>query len=265
MAGLAVSSEATFPVAVGPDLTYNGGDADGFVAKVNATGTDLEYCGYVGGSGYEWFSGGIAADSSGRAHVVGTTDSDEATFPVLVGPDLTYNGAFDAFVARVSADGSALERSGYIGGSGSDYGCDIALDAAGNAYVVGKTTSDETTFPVLGGPDLTYNGGVDDLFLARVSAAGEALDSCGYIGGSGSDYGGNIPFTADVAVDTVGFVYVTGMTASTEATFPVVVGPDLSHNGGTLDGFVAKVTPFDLIFADNFVSGDTTAWSHTEP
>jgi hypothetical protein len=125
--------------------------------------------------------------------------------------------------------------------------------------------SDETTFPVLDGPDLTYNGGTDDFFIARVNAAGEALDSCGYIGGSGSDFGGGIPYTADVAVDTTGFVVVTGMTASTEATFPVLVGPDPSHNGGTWDGFVAKVTPFDLIFADSFVSGDTTAWSYTQP
>ncbi len=81
---------------------------------------------------------------------------------------------------------------------------------------------------------------------------------CGYIGGSDLDWGNGI------AVDEAGNAYVTGYTLSTEATFPVTIGPDPTYNGGTDDAFVAKVSTLD-IFADGFESGDTTAWSLTVP
>ena len=101
------------------------------------------------------------------------------------------------------------------------------MDSAGNAYVTGCTYSTEATFPVTVGPDLTYNGGDCDAFVAKVNAAGTALVYAGYIGGSGDDVG------AGIAVDSAGNAYVTGYTNSTEATFPVTVGPDLTYNGGT--------------------------------
>ena len=85
-------------------------------------------------------------------------NSTEANFPVKVGPDLSHNGDYDAFVAKVNADGTALVYCGYIGGSGYDSGAGIAVDGAGNAYVTGYTYSTEGTFPVKVGPDLTYNG-----------------------------------------------------------------------------------------------------------
>ena len=97
------------------------------------------------------------------------------------GPDLTYNGAGDAFVAKVNAAGTALVYGGYIGGSGDDGGRGIAVDGSGNAYVTGVTQSTEASFPVLVGPDLTFNG-VQDAFVAKVNAAGTALVYAGYIG-----------------------------------------------------------------------------------
>ena len=144
-----------------------------------------------------------------------------------------------------------------------DVGCDIALDASGGLSVAGVTDSTEASFPVLLGPDLTYNGGAYDVFVARVNPTWTSLDYCGYIGGSGDDFISGTVNTTDIAVDPAGNVYVGGNTASTEATFPVVVGPDLTFNGGGRDGFVARVTGF--LFADGFESGDTTAWSATVP
>ena len=230
--GLTWSSEATFPVGVGPDLAFNG-PIDAFVAKVNASGTGLEYCGYIGGSdideGY-----GIAVDSWGNAYVTGYTSSDQTSFPAVVGPDLTYNGDCDAFVARVNAWGTGLIYCGYIGGWGLEIARDIAVDSWGNAYVTGYTSSDQTSFPVVVGPDLTFNGGDNDAFVAKVNASGTGLGLCGYIGGSSNDPGDGI------AIDISGRAYITGTTASTETTFPVRVGPDLTHNGG-FDVFVARV------------------------
>ena len=247
VAGFTLSSEATFPVTVGPDLTFNGGTeglfgGDAFVAKVNPLGTALIYAGYIGGAGGD-FGSGIAVDSTGHAYVTGNTFSGEATFPVTVGPDLTFNGGSEAFVAKVNPSGSALVYAGYIGGRSVDIGVGIAVDSAGNAYVTGSTRSTEATFPVTVGPDLTFNDsgvlpGDSDAFVAKVNAAGTALDYAGYIGGSGTDDSGGI------AVDSTGHAYVVGRTTSTEVTFPVAVGPDLTFNGGSDgDAFVAKVNP----------------------
>ena len=234
------STESTFPVTVGPDLTYNGGARDAFIAKVNAAGTELDYCGYIGGSDYGYlhdnnfdYGRDIAVDSDGNAYITGFTTSTQATFPVTVGPDLTQNGYWDAFVAKVKADGTALDYCGYIGGSEYDRGNSIAVDGDGNVYVTGYTLSTQTNFPVTVGPDLTHNG-EEDVFVAKVNATGTALNYCGYIGGSKDDHGKSI------AVDGDGNAYITGDTLSTQTTFPVMVGPDLIHNGAP-DVFVAKV------------------------
>jgi hypothetical protein len=236
------SDEATFPVTVGPDLTFGGGHMyqfDGYVARVNAKGTALDYCGYIGGS-WEDRANGIAVDASGRAHIVGMTYSDQTTFPVRLGPDLTYNdqGPGDAFVCRVAASGKSLEYCGYLGGAGQEEAIAVALDSAGAAYVVGRTSSDEQTLPVRHGPDLTYNG-FRDVLVAKVRPDGTGLVYCGYVGGE--DY----EQAQAAAVDRSGNLYVGGLTRSTEKTFPVRVGPDLTINDAPYsnagDAFVAKI------------------------
>ena len=234
VAGTTPSTEQTFPVTVGPDLTHNGAN-DAFVAKVNAKGTGLLYCGYVGGSSNDNGSR-IAVDAAGAAYVAGQTQSTEQTFPGTVGPDLTHNGGYDAFVAKVNPQGTGLVYAGYIGGASPDYGYGVAVDAAGSAYVTGQTQSTEQTFPVAVGPDLTYNGGTYDAFTAKVNPQGSGLVYAGYVGGSSTDSG------RAVVVDAAGAAYVVGQTGSTEQTFPVTAGPDLTHNGGT-DTFVVKIHP----------------------
>jgi beta-propeller repeat-containing protein len=248
--GSTYSDEGTFPVLVGPDLSYNNG-WDAYIARVNASGSALEYCGYLGGELYD-VGYGIAVDPQYRAFLTGTTYSDQSTFPVIAGPDLSFNGYCDAFLASVSADGTTLNYCGYLGGAGFDYGHAIALDSLGNATIAGRTTSGEGTFPILEGPGLTFSG-LDDAFLARVNSVGTRLDYCGYIGGDGNDRG------MGIAVDALGHAYVCGDAASDQSTFPVLVGPDLSQNGDR-DAFVAKVettflelrvTPFPLLAGQN--------------
>jgi hypothetical protein len=159
------------------------------------------------------------------------TDAGEGAW--LYGFDV---GAYDRSRLLV-LDPAVLVYCGYIGGGGGDGGTGIAVDGDGNAYVTGGTRSAEATFPVKVGPDLTHNGGLDDAFVVKVNPSGTALVYCGYIGGSDQDFGEGI------AVDGEGNAYVTGTTASTEATFPVTGGLDLTHNGGFNDAFVAKVNP----------------------
>lgn len=238
--GITSSSSASFPVVAGPDLSFNGG-FDAFVAKVNPEGTALIYAGYIGGLDTTDAGTSIAVDSNGNAYVTGHTNATEASFPIFVGPDLTSNGTDDAFVAKVNPDGTALVYAGFIGGSEYDAGFGIAVDSIGNAYVTGTTSSTQSSFPVLGGPDLSFNDAFSfDAFVAKVNPAGTALAYAGYIGGTEADEGYSI------AVDSNGNAYVTGLTASTQMSFPVLVGPDLTFNGvdfGDTDAFIAKVNP----------------------
>jgi hypothetical protein len=245
--GFTYSSENQgFPVVVGPDLTHNGGfyEYDVFVARINSAGTALEYCGYIGGSQHD-AGEDIAVDEDGCAYVTGWTGSLEAQgFPVTVGPDLTHNGFYDAFVAKVNSAGTGLDYCGYIGGYGGDYGNGIALDEDKNVYVAGTTSSPQDYFPETGGPDLSFNGG-EDGFVVKVNAAGDALDYCGYIGGYHQDG------ARGIAVDEDGNAYVTGDTRSGDPTFPVIGGPDVTFNY-TVDGFVAKVVVADTLQADTY-------------
>jgi hypothetical protein len=179
------STESSFPVKVGPDLTHNG-SADAFIAKVNPSGSALVYAGFVGGSEVE-FSRGIAVDGAGSAYITGDTNSTEQTFPVTVGPDATYNGGeYDGFVAKVDSTGVNLVYAGYIGGAGEEFTQSIAVDLAGNAYVIGRTDSSETSFPVRLGPFLNY-AGRGDAFITKINAAGSTLVFSGYFGGTGGD------------------------------------------------------------------------------
>ncbi len=222
-----------FPVTVGPFLTY-GGSEDAFVAKVNAAGTGLAYCGYIGGTGVD-IGAGIAVDSAGNAYVAGTSGSGLG-FPATGGPSLVHHAGNDAFVAEVAASGTALVYCGFIGGSGDDQGTAIAVDASGIAYVAGSTDS-SADFPVTGGPYLVQSG-LKDAFVATVSASGDSLIYCGYLGGSQNDEGEGI------AADGVGNVFVTGYTRSND--FPVSVGPFLIPGAGPAaisdDAFIVRLS-----------------------
>jgi hypothetical protein len=231
VAGEARSTAPSFPATVGPDLSFNGGLKDAFVAKVRADGTGFVYLGYIGGGGIDSATA-VAVDAAGNAYVAGITSS--SGFPAIRGPGLTYNGgSFDAFVAKVNAAGTGLVYSGFIGGAGDDFATGIAVDATGNAYVAGRTSSDQASFLPKVGPGLTFNGGTD-AFVAKVKADGTGFVYLGYIGGAGDDVANAI------AVDASGRAYVAGQTTSDEVTFPVKTGPDLVFNGGT-EAFVAKV------------------------
>lgn len=242
VAGLTNSSD--FPVKIGPGSTFSG-QTDGFIAKVKADGTGLDYSGYIGGR-YQEDVRGIAVDAAGNAYITGYTESDETTFPVKVGPDLSWNGGYrDAFAAKVNPDGS-LAYCGYIGGEDNDSGLAVAVDGAGAAYVTGTTGSPETTFPVREGPDMTWNGSADD-FVAKVNPAGTGLVYCGYLGGDTDEEP-----SAGIAVDGAGNAYIAGTTFSRDPSFPVLVGPDLTANGAypsDEEAFVAKLSAFEIAAA----------------
>jgi type IV secretory pathway TrbF-like protein/cold shock CspA family protein len=218
-----------YDVTPGAFQTTNGGGADVFVTKLNATGTALVYSTYIGGSGNE-VGRGIAVDGSGNAYVTGYTES--TNYDVTPGAFQTTNGGgADVFVTKLSATGTALVYSTYIGGSGNDYGRGIAVDGSGNAYVTGYTGS--TDYDVTPGAFQTTNGGGRDVFVTKLNGAGTALVYSTYIGGSGDDVG------YAIAVDGSGNAYVTGYTESTN--YDATPGAFQTTKEGRWDVFVTKV------------------------
>ena len=95
---------------------------------------------YIGGNLLDQ-GNSIAIDPVGNAYVTGQTDSDQATFPEVQGPDLTYNLSTDAFVAKVTFDGTRLVYAGYLEGSSDEIGSGVAVNSRGDAYFTGRTTS----------------------------------------------------------------------------------------------------------------------------
>src|SRR5207253_2706350 len=122
----------------------NAGSFDAFVAKLNPLGSALVYSTYFGGSGDD-FASGIAVDSSGDAYITGYTFS--TNFPTMNPLQPANAGGVDAFVAKLNPTGSALVYSTYLGGGGDDHSYGIAVDASGNAYLTGFTSS--TNFPTM--------------------------------------------------------------------------------------------------------------------
>jgi hypothetical protein len=167
------STDEGFPTT--PGVFQPTGSFEGFVTKLNATGTGLIYSTYLGGGSDDGHSGedriwGIAIDGAGNAYVTGDTNS--ATFPVVNAIQPVEGGGLkDAFVSKLNAGGTALIYSTYLGGSSFDEGRGIAVDANGNAYAVGNTSS--YNFPTTPGAFQSGNGGglnsSDDAYAVKIS------------------------------------------------------------------------------------------------
>jgi hypothetical protein len=178
----------------------------------------LKFSTYLGGNNTDRVYG-IGLDLAGNVYAVGHTKS--TNFPIVGGYQSTYGGgAFDAFVAKLSRNGSTLLYSTFLGGTGDDEGSGIAVDpVSGNAYITGITFS--TNYPTTSNAfQPTYGGGGDD-FMTEVGAGGNTLVYSTYIGGSGDDEGGGL-VGPGIAADSTGKAYVTGYTASTN--FPTTSG-----------------------------------------
>ena len=220
-----------FPTTAGTVQPGFAGTIDAFMTKLNPTGSGLVYSTYLGGDSDD-LGNGIAVDATGNAYVTGLTFS--TNFPTTPGAfQTTPNFASDAFVVKLNAAGTALVYSTYLGGDGFDQGQGIAVDAEGNAYATGGTSS--TNFPTTTGAFRTTFGGRSDAFVTKLNGDGSALVYSTYLGGFSSDRGNAI------AVDATGNAYVTGLTFSTN--FPTTPGAVRETFGGILDAFMVKLNP----------------------
>lgn len=283
---------ATFPGhGIAQSTVHTGGDT--FIAKVNPAGTALVYATYLGGTSarrqlpnlpqsilqcspgssycYEDSKDdqahGIAIDSQGNAYVTGQTRSED--FPVVraaqpnfgqglcivgrVAPQSFVGYCHDAYVTKLNPSGDGLVYSTYVGGVNEDVGQGIAVDAAGNAVIVGQTRSPQ--FPVqqplqsqLSGmgclgdafegngmaPNPSAPEPCADAFVTKLSSDGVIRFST-LLGGENEDE------ATAVAVDRIGNIYVAGSTSSVD--FPTTNGLPNTHADVAGAAFVAKLNP----------------------
>jgi beta-propeller repeat-containing protein len=228
------TASTDFPLVNPFQPTYTGPFVDGFITKLNADGSALVYSTYFGGSNNE-FPQDIAVDSSGNAYITGYTFSID--LPIENAMQANLGGFQDGFVTKLNASGSALVYSTYLGGSDSDSGESIAVDAAGNVYLTGYTYS--VDFPTINPFQPTKNGGLfsNDAYVTKLDATGTAILYSTYFGGSGPDSG------SAIVVDSAGNICVTGETSSSD--FPTVntLQPSSSDIDQYSDLFVAKFNP----------------------
>lgn len=213
--------------------SYNGGSTDGFLAKLDASGT-LQFATFLGGSGEDAING-VALKPDGSAWVVGETTSSNMPLHSVAYQSVNRGGQ-DILLARLASNGS-VAYTGYFGGSADDRGTAIALDSAGEVYLTGGTSSGN--FPSANAYR-NYNAGLQDAFIAKLSADGATLRYSTFLGGSTGSPGQN-ELGNWIAVDASGIATIVGTTGSTN--FPVTgsaVQP--AFGGGVTDAFVAKIS-----------------------
>jgi hypothetical protein len=228
IAGYTTSS--TLPVTSGAyQTTFNGGSNDGFVAKLNPTGTGLLYCTYFGGNNTDRVYD-FALDSADNVYLAGLTQS--SNFPISATAKQKECGGCDGFIAKLNSTGTRILYSTYFGGSAYDYGYGISIDDQGRAVVVGNTQS--TNLPVTSGVKQPTNaGGNYDAFVVKVNQDGSDWIYATYLGGSGEDQG------LKIALDTTGAAYVLATGDSTD--YPVTALAYQTTNHGSYDAMVTKV------------------------
>ncbi len=213
-----------------------GGERDGFVLKLNKTGSNVLYSTFLGGEKDDEIYD-IAVDNEGNAYVTGYTYSTD--FPVVNAyqDSLTYSyyDFEDAFVTKLNADGSDLIFSTYLGGTLTDIGCGITVNSIGEVYVTGSTAS--TNFPSKS-PIVTYSGGYYDVFVSLFDSNGHLMFS--------TDFGGtNLDLGESIVVDSNNSnIYVGGRTYSTNY---IVTDNAFQkyHAGGYDEGFITKISMVD--------------------
>ena len=228
-----------FPVTPNAYNETYSGDYDIFISKFDATGAGLVFSTYMGGESGD-YGYGITLDNYNCTYITGKTASSK--FPTTSNAyNRTFGGNYDSYVTKLNATGNGLIFSTFLGGTGEDSGNKIVVDANNNTYITGETTS--LNFPTSPSTiDNTHSGGMNDVFVAKLNAAGDDLVYSTYLGGGGEDY------SYGIALDAGGNAYITGETWS--SNFPTVNAYD-SNKWGNTDVFITKLNAAgdDLVYS----------------
>lgn len=229
-------------------------NSDVFVAKLDPTQVPpaLVYSTLLGGPSRESLSG-LAVDTSGSVIVVGSIEGPG--FP-LVNPAQPYGGLSDAFAAKVAFDPGtsslSLAFATPLGGSGREYLSRdaVALDASGNAYVVGAT--DSTDFPTRNPAQATF-AGVNDGFVAKLDAAGSLVYAT-YLGGGGQEVILGVEADTKGNAHVVGAAYPNWSDLNGTAPYPQVEAV-LPVSPASQNGFITKLNRAGGILHSSYLGG----------
>ncbi|MCP4584259.1 MAG: hypothetical protein GY839_21815 [candidate division Zixibacteria bacterium] len=214
------------------------------ITKLSSNGTNILYSTFLGGSG--WDDGYvIKLDDDDNIYFGGKSSSPD--FPTVNAYDSTYGDDHDVVVGKLSADGSELLFSTYLGDSGDEFAKDIAIDSSGKVYLTGSTKSEN--FPMVNAFDSTYGGNyVYDAFAAIFSNTGSELHYSTFIGSSYDDYG------KAIEINEQGQIYIGGFTRS--RYFPIYDAYDDSYNGMG-DAFLIQFSEnFGSLLFSSFFGGE---------
>jgi hypothetical protein len=219
-----------------------GGLSDAFAAKLSLDeGTLLTFT-YLGGPGNDraWT---MTTDSSYNYLISGMTESE--FFPTSNDAyQETYGGGTDAFLARISSDGSTLVFSSYLGGDEEEFGLGLDVDSEDNIILCGPTSSDN--FPVINALHETYRGGLHDIYASKWTPSGENIFTT-YLGGNRTDR------AWDARVDPSDDIVIVARTTSDN--FPILFATQ-NNQSGNYDACVLKLASNGQeIQASTFVGG----------
>jgi len=221
---------------------YAGGGGDAFVARLSADCSTLQMFSYVGGAGDDrgWQ---MTIDDSDNYIISGVAG---AGFPITAGAhQSSHGGNSDAYLTMVAYDGTSLNFSTYLGGTGDDIGLGVDVDSQGDIILTGDTTSDDIT--TLNAIQDTFAGGANDFFASKFNASGHPYFVT-YIGGNETDR------CWDARVDVDDNLVMVGRTSSFD--FPALNGMNDTKSGG-FDACVIKLSSDgQTILASTFIGGD---------
>lgn len=219
-----------FPTTNGSSAGTNGNNrTDGVVYKLDPSGSSLIWATYIGGTSNELFKG-IKVNDNKEVFICGATSS--SNFPITTSAfDTSFSAYHDAFVMRLDSTCSNIIYSTLLSGSKPNTIFDIEIDCNNFAYAVGTTSS--LDFPVENAIDSTFNGGLTDAYLVKITPDGTAAEFSTFIGGNDYDMG------ASVALSNNGDIFVLGATRSDD--LPTTNSYDSSYNLG-VDYYISKIS-----------------------
>jgi len=220
--------------------------SDAVITQVRQNLSDLSYSSFLGGGGGETIVG-VALDAGGSVYVTGSTTS--ADFPIAPPGNVMQTGrrgARDVFVTKLHPSQDTLTYSTFFGGSGDDFGGDIAVGTGDQAYVLFSTMSPELPGPAAPGYDPTANG-MMDAAIARFDRTGRWLDYRSFLGGAEVDRG------LAIGLNSAGSAYVAGYTESPD--FPVTAGSFDGTFGEPTCGDATAPYPCQEAFVAKFAFG----------
>lgn len=229
---LGMTDSSDFPTLVGAYDRSFAGLADIFIARLDPTLTSLVWATYLGGSGDDYLHGNSVAadlmtilDDDSVLFACSTTSPD---FPTTNGVYLdAHAGGVDLAVGKLSADGSTLMFSTFLGGPGQEDPLSISATRGGDVLVTGWTTSAQ--FPTTPNAfSSTYQGGSSDGFVLKISGDGQELLTSTYLGGSAGDRAHD---AIELVDDSESIVVVL---ESDSSNFPTTEGAyDRTYNAGS--------------------------------